>query len=505
MSDRVIVIGGGVGGLTAALALGRAGHEVTVLERDPLPPTADAEAAFVAERRGAPQVHQTHGFLARIQVELREHFPDVLGDLLAAGGTTMPMTANLGDPQPGDDDLKVIIVRRTTLEWVLRKAVIAQPGVSLRTGTAVAGLLADPVEPGHRDPSSSAHGPTARVRGVRLEDGTTLPADTVVAATGRRGPVPQWLSDLGIEVPETVHESGLMYLTRWYHRPWSTADLDPKLGGDLGFVKYLGVPGDGDTLSVTLAVRTADAALRSALSDPDRFDQACRLLPGPDQFFTHGALEPIGGVRPMSGLINRLRRFVDDDGEPRLTGFHALGDAHTTTNPLYGRGCSLAVVQAVLLAQAYADHPGDAVARARAYESGSRREVEPWFEASVQMDRMGADPSGRGAIGASDGPQSDAAKTMAAVFAAAATHPVIGRGIARLMNLLVTPAELMTDGAFLTAVAAVMADPDAYPGPDHTGPSRSELLHALTTAPPQTPTLDTPVAAPARDTTSSHT
>lgn len=482
MPDRVIVIGGGVGGLTAALALGRAGHQVTVLERDPLPPTADAEEAFTAERRGAPQVHQTHGFLARLQVELRAHFPDVLDDLLAAGGMTMPMTANLGEPRPGDDDLQVIIVRRTTFEWVLRKAVVAQPGVEVRTGVAVAGLLATSVNADARHASATGHRRRA-VTGVRLEDGTELEADVVIAATGRRGPIPQWLAEIGADVPETVHESGLMYLSRWYRRPWSTDEIDPKLGGDLGFVKYLGVPGDGDTLSVTLAVRTADSELRGALSDPDRFDLACRLLPGPDQFFAHGPLEAIGDVRPMTGLINRLRRFTDDEGTPTVTGFHVLGDAHTATNPLYGRGCALAVVQAIRLADAFAAHPGDPVGRGAAYEAACAREVEPWYDAAVQMDRMGADPTGRGALADGDGPESDAAVRMAAVFAAAATEPAIGRGIARLMNLLVTPAQLMADGEFLTSVAAVIADPAAYPAPDRMGPSRTELLAALTADP----------------------
>jgi 2-polyprenyl-6-methoxyphenol hydroxylase-like FAD-dependent oxidoreductase len=472
MPERVVIIGGGVGGLMAALAFGRAGHPVTLLERDPLPPTADAEEAFAAERRGAPQVHQTHGFLARLQVLLRERFPDVLEDLLAAGGSTLPMTRNLGDPQPGDEDLQVIITRRTTLEWVIRKEAMAQDGVEVRTGTAVRGLVAGP---------PAADG-TPVVAGVRLEDGTELAADIVLACTGRRGDVPGWLAEIGVDVPETVHESGLMYLTRWYRTPEVEVPHDAKLGGDLGFVKFLGIPGDGGTLSVTLAVRTADTELRLALSDPDRFDRACQLLPGPDLFFADGPMEPIGGVRPMTGLLNRLRRFVDEDGRPTVLGFHAIGDAHTTTNPLYGRGCSLAAVQATLLVDAAAAHPGDPASRAAAYEAACRREVEPWFEASVQMDRMGADPSGRGGLGGGGG-SDPASRGIAAVFAAAATDPILGRALARFMNLLTTPAELMADGAVLARMAEVMADPDAYPVPPQEGPSRGALLESLAASP----------------------
>ena len=462
MAERIVVAGGGVAGLSVALALGRAGHSVTVLERDPLPRAPDVEAAFVTPRRGAPQVHQTHGFLARLQVVLRDRFPDVLDALRAAGGTTLPLTAGLGPPQPGDEDLAVVVVRRTTLEWVLRDAVLAQPGVDLVGGAAVAGLL----------PGPGATRPPA-VAGVRLEDGTALEADFVVAATGRRGAVPRWLGDLGVPLPETVHESGLMYLTRWYRLPpGADPGFDPKLGGDLGFVKYLGVPGDAGTLSVTLAIRPDDRELRAALSDPVGFEQACRLLPGPDQFFDRGPLEPIGGVRPMGGLLNRLRRFVDADGGPAVLGFHAVGDSHTCTNPLYGRGCALALVQAVLLADAATAHPGDPGGRARAYEAGCARQVEPWFEVSVQMDRLGADPAGTAAAG-------PGRQAMMRLLGAAATDPVIGRGMARFWNLLVTPAELMADPVYMRRVAEVLSDPDAYPVPPAAGPTRDELLTAL--------------------------
>ena len=471
MSKHIVVVGGGIGGLGTALALGRAGHRVTVLERDVLPTVDDPDAAFAAERHGAPQVHQTHGFLARLQVVLRDRFPDVFEDLLAAGCTTMSTTANLGEPQPGDEDLKVLIVRRTTLEWVLRRAALAQDGVEIRSGAGVVGLVA-----------VSGAGSTPVVTGVRLDDGSTIGADIVVAANGRRADVPGWLRAIDVEIPETVRESGLMYMTRWYELPAETeAVLDPKLGGDLGFVKYLGVPGDGGTLSVTLAIRSEDAEVRAALADDDRFDLACRALPGPDRFFADGPLEPIGSVRPMGGLLNRIRTFVDDDGNPLVLGFHAVGDAHTCTNPLYGRGCALAMVQAVLLADALAAHADDAEARAATYEAACVREVAPWFEVSVQMDKLGADPAGlAGASGATGGPTSDGAKQMTAVFAASATDPIIGRAMVRFWNLMATPAEMMNDPELIARVMAVMAEPDAYPIPPREGPSRGELLDLLT-------------------------
>ena len=100
-----------------------------------------------------------------------------------------------------------------------------------------------------------------------------------------------------------------------------------------------------------------------------------------------------------------------------MLGFHAVGDAHTCTNPLYGRGCSLAMVQATLLADALTEHHGDLGAVAAAYEAACRREVEPWYDISVAMDKAGADPKGFALGGRTDPNEMN---PMRALFLAAA-------------------------------------------------------------------------------------
>lgn len=458
-----MVAGGGIAGLAAALALARSGREVLVLERDHLPHEGSAEEAFSGERPGATQMHQTHGFLARIVVVMRERFPDLMDALLDAGCTTMSGTAALGDPMPGDEDLAILLVRRSTFEWVLRRAVAAEAGVELRSTAGVAGLL-----------QRTVHGAsTPSVGGVVLEDRTEVHGDFVVAATGRRGDLGAWLAPLGVDVPETVRSSGLMYLTRWYRSSDPVATpLGPKAGGDLGYLKFLVVPGDGATVSATLALPIDDRDLRRTLSDPERFDRACRSLPGPDEWFGELDLEPIGGVRPMGGLINRLRTFSDADGAPNVLNLHAVGDAHTCTNPLYGRGCSLAFVQSVLLADTLRDHD-DPAERGAAYEAACSEQVTPWYHHAVALDRSGSDPE-RGE--AFDHAYQDRVR---ALMAASQNDPIVGRAMGRLFNLLSLPSELDAHPAFVVRAAEIMGDPEHYPTPERPGPSREVLLDSL--------------------------
>lgn len=464
--DSVVIVGGGVGGLATALALGRSGVATTLIERDELSDPPDAEAAAVAGRRGTPQATQTHGFLSRLTVLLREELPDVLTDMEAAGGRFLSMTAHLGDPQPGDEDLAVLIIRRSTFEWILRSRAQREPNVTIRSGIGVSGLISRGVDGSGRP----------IVTGVRLDDGSKVAARAVVASTGARGEIVRWLSDLGVGCAERLQPIGLTYLTRWYRRSVDEV-AEPRLFAHLPYMKVLAVPGDGDTISVSLAVRLGDTELRRALSDPDAFDRACDILPATQALFSGPRpMEPLTGVLPMAGLSNRARRFTDESGDPTTVGFHAVGDAHTMSNPLLGRGCALSTVQAVLLADAFRRHPDDPVGRSVAYEAACDAEILPWFENALVMGAFDAGQDPSGFVGSE---VMAAAQLISALFSWGANDPILGRALARYVNLMELPSELLGRSEVVARAAELGAAQEETMTEPSSGPSREELLAHL--------------------------
>lgn len=375
-------MGGGVSGLGAALVLARRGHQVTVVERDETPMPASADEAFDWDRRGAPQVRHSHAFLARLVGMLRRDYPDVYSELLREGATEMrfgddmpPAITNFV-PQPDDAELVMLACRRTTFEWVLRRAAIAEGAVSFRTGVGVEGLVADGALP------------TPRVIGVRLADGSEIAADFTVVAAGRRSAFSDWLVELGAaSVPEDVDETGIVYLSRFYRlgEGQSPPPRSGPIGGDLGYLKYGVFVGDNRTFSVTLATPTADEELRKLVSEPARFDLCAQQLVATQPWLDGRAVAIADEVHIMAGLINRWRRHVVA-GVPVATGVAAVGDAVICTNPLYGRGCSTAFWSAHLLADAIAAHADDPIGVQVAYDAALRDEILPWYKSSVDQD-----------------------------------------------------------------------------------------------------------------------
>src|SRR5262249_39560480 len=70
-----------------------------------------------------------------------------------------------------------------------------------------------------------------------------------------------------------------------------------------------------------------------------------------------------------------------------LHGFFAVGDSQVETNPMYGRGCTYAFLQAEALADALAAS-AEPDARTQRYYARCRALLKPTFDLSVTTDRM---------------------------------------------------------------------------------------------------------------------
>src|SRR5687768_11465199 len=165
---RILIIGGGICGLGAALLLARDGHEVTVLERDAQPIPLSADAAWEQwTRKGVAQFRQPHNFMPGLRLLLEAELPDVQNALRRAGASRYdlvnPLPPSLADqsPRPIDEKLWTYTARRPVGEWVFANAANNEPRLTLRRGTQVTELVAgQEVTPG-----------TPHVVGVRTAGG----------------------------------------------------------------------------------------------------------------------------------------------------------------------------------------------------------------------------------------------------------------------------------------------------------------------------------------------
>ncbi len=389
MSERIIVVGAGIAGLFAAMMLagptGDRGREIVLLDRDPPPPEDDPDGVFADWKHpGVGHLRHSHAFLARLLNIIRARHPILLDQLKAAGARETPFAdmipSTLKDrytPEPGDAAMSILFSRRTTLELVMRRYTQRLPGVSIESGVFVAGLL-----------TRRGRAGKLIVEGVRLEDGSERRAEVVIDAAGRRSEVAEWLAELGAPIPEQEENAGILY----YTRHWKLNDgqeQPPRNGapgaGDLGYLKYGVFNADNGWFSVTLAAPEVETELRQSIVDPETFDRICRALPGVAPWIDPERSTPQTKVFGMGDLKSRWRSPVVD-GEPLALGLFLIGDGLIRSNPLYGRGCSFAAIEAEALARAF-DASADPRARAVLYDRLTDQALRPFHDDMRQQDR----------------------------------------------------------------------------------------------------------------------
>jgi 2-polyprenyl-6-methoxyphenol hydroxylase-like FAD-dependent oxidoreductase len=387
MAERVLVIGAGMAGLCLALALSPTGRPVTLLERDAAPPDESADQAFFDwNRRGVGHLRHSHAFLARLRNLIKANHPVLLAQLLDAGAREIGFADMLPDglkaeyrPEPGDADMAVLTSRRTTLEWVMRAYVETLPNVEIVSSALVRGLIVERPEPDQ-----------LRVAGV-TGDLVGAPhewrADVVIDAGGKTSQAIEMLIEAGAQVSEETEGCGILYYTRHY-RLLPGLDEPPRTApgtGDLGFIKYGLFPGDNRCFSITLAVPEIEMELRQSVVRPETFDRICAMFPGIAPWTDPARSEPISKVFGMGDLNSRWRSLAPPD-QRAVQGFFAVGDSLIRTNPLYGRGCSFAAIEAHILARVLED-AADPSTRARLYDARVKAELTPYFDDMRSQDR----------------------------------------------------------------------------------------------------------------------
>ncbi|HKU39144.1 MAG TPA: FAD-dependent oxidoreductase [Polyangiales bacterium] len=381
--ESVIVLGAGMAGLATALALKNSGRSVVLVERDGDATCATPEQAFDEwERPGVAQLHHTHIFLARLRTILRDQHPELLEELHQAGlaragvEEVLPPGQVAGyTPEPGDDDLLHLWGRRATFEYVLRRHVARLPNVRFVFGARIEGLRLQ-TERGQ-----------LRVIGVELKRGDTLEqldGSIVVDATGQHSKCVEQLRAAGAKIQTFLVPSMCAYYCRHYLLDAESAK-QPR-GGTGTNIDYL-IAGlffaERDTFSVAFTCREDDEPLKTTLRNPDGFDRVCEHIPNLARWTTRA--EPLTKVLGGAGLKNRWHHF-SSSGSQQVLGFFPVGDSHIQTNPIYGRGCSMAFVQAHALADALAQTE-EPVQRSLRYHAEVKRLLKPHFEFCVNADR----------------------------------------------------------------------------------------------------------------------
>jgi 2-polyprenyl-6-methoxyphenol hydroxylase-like FAD-dependent oxidoreductase len=451
--------------------LARAGHEIVLIERDEFNiGHTPGEAAQKSFRAGAPHLVQPHIILPRCRELLAQTLPDVYANLLASGAVEAPtetqMPPSLSDKSsfPGDERLTSLMTRRSTLDWILRRAVSNERRVRVDDKTQVSHLVGKP-------------GNIPHVTGIRTGKGT-IDADLMIDAGGYRTQIDQWIEQLGGTRPKIERaECGIAYFSCHYCRRKDRVVQWPPTTRMLFALDEFTVglwSGDNHTVQIAIAPLAVDHRFKAVLH-ADVFTSVLRTVPAIAAQLD--SLDPISNVFAMGSVQNTLRRLVVD-GAPLVTGLHAVGDSVCTTNPTLGRGLTFAITEALQLVKLISSSQGDAE-RYLAYDNWISDWVAPFYADQVSIDGVRLVELRHHVLGDPAPPPatSEARISFSELRLAAMFDPVAYRAFWRLYGMLQKPEDIYSDPAVVECVRRVLKTPRGFPSANQ--PGREQLLAAL--------------------------
>jgi 2-polyprenyl-6-methoxyphenol hydroxylase-like FAD-dependent oxidoreductase len=369
---QAIVIGAGMGGLTAARVLADHFERVLVLERDALP--ADA-----LDRHGVPQGRHVHALLASGQRALSELFPGFEGRLEGAGAVRLRVGLDIRVDRPGyhpfpqrDLGFDAYAMSRPLVELTVRRLAQEQRSIELRTGCQVQELVPSP--------------DGAAVTGVRYTSpsGTAemVDAELVIDASGRGTPTIDALAAMGRAAPaETTIGVDLGYASAVFEIPndapkdWKGAFCLP--GAGRASRGSLMLPLEGHRWIATVGGRHAD----QPPGDEQGFMEYAQKLRTQTIYNAIKHAKRLGEIARFRFNESVLRHYQRLENFPR--GVLPIGDAICRFNPIYGQGMSVAAQEAVALRQLLARRVPLAEL-AREYFAEVARIVDtPWAQAAI--------------------------------------------------------------------------------------------------------------------------